>query len=97
MRKVGEHKARKGLIRFEIDEEGGIARSVKISGDFFIYPEETVEELEKSLEGREIFKLEDAIDEFFKVNFEGEMPYITVEDFKIALKNALRGEKNDEA
>ncbi|MCD6558880.1 lipoate--protein ligase family protein [Thermococci archaeon] len=91
MRKVGEHKAKKGLIRFEIEEENGIAKRVKISGDFFIYPEESIVELERKLTGKETSKLEEILDEFFKVSFEGEMPYVTVEDFKMALKNALRG------
>ena len=92
MRKVGEHKARKGLIRFEIEERDGIARNVKITGDFFIYPEDIIEELEDELKGHKVEELEHIIDEFFAMRLDVEMPYINVEDFKIALKNALRGE-----
>ena len=91
MKRIGEHKAGKGLIRFEIEERDGIAESVKITGDFFIYPESTVEELERELEGHELEELEHVIDEFFAMRLDVEMPYINVEDFKIALKNALRG------
>ncbi|MDK2854613.1 MAG: lipoate---protein ligase [Thermococcaceae archaeon] len=40
-------------------------------------------------------ELESAIDEFFAVRLDIEMPYINVEDFKIALKNALRGENEN--
>jgi lipoate-protein ligase A len=87
---VGEHKAKKGLIRIEFDERDGKAKNVKITGDFFLYPEETLQELEKRLEGRRIEELEGIIDEFFAMRLDVEMPYINVEDFKIALKKALR-------
>ncbi|WP_297092358.1 lipoate protein ligase C-terminal domain-containing protein [Thermococcus sp.] len=87
---VGEHKARKGLIRIEFDEREGIAEHVKITGDFFMHPEEAVQELEKKLEGHKLEELEQIIDEFFAVRMDIEMPYINVEDFKIALKNALK-------
>ncbi|WP_048148597.1 lipoate protein ligase C-terminal domain-containing protein [Palaeococcus ferrophilus] len=91
MRHIGEHKAKKGLIRIEIDEKEGVAKRVRITGDFFMYPEESVERLEKKLEGHAVGELEALLEDFFRVDFEGEMPYVTVEDFKIALKNALRG------
>ncbi|ASJ12273.1 lipoate protein ligase C-terminal domain-containing protein [Thermococcus thioreducens] len=87
---VGEHKARKGLIRIEFDERDGKAEHVKITGDFFMHPEEAVQELEKKLEGHKLEELEQIIDEFFAVRMDIEMPYVNVEDFKIALKNALR-------
>jgi lipoate-protein ligase A len=88
---VGEHKAKKGLIRVEFDEKDGKAENVKITGDFFIYPEEIVQELEKRLEGHRIEELEGIIDEFFAMRLDVEMPYINIEDFKIALKKAIEG------
>jgi len=91
---VGEHKAKKGLIRIEFDEENGIAEHVRITGDFFVHPEETVHELEKKLEGHRLDELEHLIDEFFAMRLmrlDVEMPYVNVEDFKIALKKALEG------
>ncbi|NJE10107.1 lipoate protein ligase C-terminal domain-containing protein [Thermococcus sp. MAR1] len=87
---VGEHKAKKGLIRIEFDERDGKAEHVKITGDFFMHPEEAVQELERKLEGHKLEELEQIIDEFFAVRMDIEMPYVNVEDFKIALKNALR-------
>jgi lipoate-protein ligase A len=87
---VGEHKARKGLIRIEFDEENGIAEHVKITGDFFMHPEEAVHDLEQRLEGHRVDELEALMDEFFAVRMDVEAPYVNVEDFKIALKNALR-------
>ncbi|NJE26315.1 lipoate--protein ligase family protein [Thermococcus sp. MV5] len=92
MKRIGEHKAKKGLIRFEIEEEGSIAKNVRITGDFFIYPEETILELEDALKGKKLEELEGIIDEFFSVRMDIEMPYIDAEDFKMALKNALSGE-----
>jgi len=88
---VGEHKAKKGLIRIEFDEENGIAEHVRITGDFFVHPEEAVQELEKRLEGHRIEELEHLIDEFFAMRLDVETPYVNVEDFKIALKKALEG------
>ncbi|USS41790.1 lipoate--protein ligase family protein [Thermococcus aggregans] len=95
MKRIGEHKAKKGLIRFEIEDEDGIAKDVKITGDFFVYPEETIGELENALKGKRLEELEKAIEEFFAVRLDVEMPYINVEDFKVALKNALRGENEN--
>ena len=86
---MGEHKARKGLIRIELDEENGIVKDVKITGDFFIHPENTIEELENRLRHHRIEELESLIDDFFAFRMDVEMPYINVEDFKIALKKAL--------
>jgi len=86
----GEHKARKGLIRVEFDERDGRAEHVRITGDFFVHPEETIGELERMLEGRKIEELEHLIDGFFSMRLDVEMPYVNVEDFKIALKRALK-------
>ncbi|WP_297477893.1 lipoate protein ligase C-terminal domain-containing protein [Thermococcus sp.] len=87
---VGEHKAKKGLIRIEFDEENGIVEHVRITGDFFAHPEEAVHELEKKLEGHRVEELEGLMDEFFAMRMDIEMPYVNVQDFKIALKNALK-------
>jgi len=89
MKLVGEHKAKKGLIRMEIEEEHGIVKNVVISGDFFIYPEDIIEELEKHLVGKRLESLEATIEDFFSVRHDVEMPYLNVEDFKIALRKAL--------
>ncbi|WP_297487908.1 lipoate protein ligase C-terminal domain-containing protein [Thermococcus sp.] len=89
---VGEHKAKKGLIRIEFDEEDGVAEHVRITGDFFIHPEETVHELEEALEGHRVEELEAVMDEFFSMRLDVEMPFVNVEDFKIALKKAVKGD-----
>ena len=38
-------------VKVEVEVEGGILKEVLISGDFFAYPPEALEELEESLKG----------------------------------------------
>jgi len=92
---VGEHKARKGLIRVEFDDEGGLLKNVRITGDFFIHPEETVEDIEATLEGVCRSNVADAIVEFFKARDDVEMPYLSVEDFIKAFEKACGGRGRD--
>ncbi|WP_297506872.1 lipoate protein ligase C-terminal domain-containing protein [Thermococcus sp.] len=89
---LGEHKAKKGLIRIEFDEENGVVEHVRITGDFFVHPEEAIHELEETLEGHRIEELEHLMDEFFAMRLDVEMPFVNIEDFKIALKKAIKGE-----
>lgn len=50
-----EHKAEGGkLIKVQISVENKRISSIKITGDFFMYPEEAIEDLEKVLVGRVI-------------------------------------------
>ncbi len=88
--RTGEHKASKGLIRVEFDVSNGRAENVRIMGDFFMYPEEAVDELEKLLEGSRLDDLEDAMLEFFKRRGV-QTPGAGVEDFLKALRKALGG------
>ncbi|MEW6222699.1 MAG: lipoate protein ligase C-terminal domain-containing protein [Candidatus Hadarchaeota archaeon] len=46
-----EFKAPKGVIKVELELSGEKISRVSISGDFFMYPEDALEELEKSLSG----------------------------------------------
>ncbi|PIQ77451.1 hypothetical protein COV82_04385 [Candidatus Peregrinibacteria bacterium CG11_big_fil_rev_8_21_14_0_20_46_8] len=39
------------LIKILLEEEGGSISSIQITGDFFIYPEENIEQLEHALRG----------------------------------------------
>lgn len=48
----GAWKARGGLVRAEAILEGGTLSTVRITGDFFIYPPEALEDLERALEGK---------------------------------------------
>ena len=43
-------------ISFEYDEDSKIINSITITGDFFLYPEETLDELEVNLIGTKLGK-----------------------------------------
>ena len=47
----GTYKAAKGLIRVKVDTDSGRIRTIQIAGDFFMYPEEKLWELEQTLMG----------------------------------------------
>lgn len=42
------------LVKIELEEECGRIMKIKITGDFFMHPEEMIEKLEQSLVGCEI-------------------------------------------
>jgi len=46
-----EFKAPKGVIKVELELEGGTISRISLSGDFFMYPEDALEELERTLAG----------------------------------------------
>lgn len=53
----GAFKAKK-LVRLSIEHNEGKLRKIRITGDFFLYPEESIEDLEKTLRGRKLQKKE---------------------------------------
>jgi len=47
-----EYKVKGGkLIKVQLVTKGDVIEEIKITGDFFLHPEELIEELEKTLEG----------------------------------------------
>lgn len=84
------HKAEGGLIKLDLAVENERIENVKITGDFFIYPEDAVFALEKRLRGKTekgaITIVRDFLDEV-------ESPGIDLKDFKILFKKAFE-EKN---
>ena len=46
-----EFKAPKGVIKVELELEDGVISHISLSGDFFMYPEDALEELERALIG----------------------------------------------
>jgi hypothetical protein len=46
-----EFKAPKGVIKVELELEGGAISRISITGDFFLYPEDALEQLEQMLIG----------------------------------------------
>lgn len=51
------------LVRVKIDFEGELLKSVQITGDFFMHPEEGLEILEKSLQEIRFDEIEKKVDE----------------------------------
>jgi hypothetical protein len=46
-----EYKAPKGVIKVELEMAENKISRISLTGDFFMYPEEAIEELERALEG----------------------------------------------
>lgn len=46
-----EFKAPKGVIKVELELSGDVISLISLSGDFFMYPEDALEELERALMG----------------------------------------------
>jgi lipoate-protein ligase A len=74
------YKAQGGLIRADYEVRDGMLTSVRLSGDFFCYPEKAIEQLEAKLEGQ---PLEGAIILLHQFYSKGdiETPGIAVEDW----------------
>ena len=82
------YKAEKGLIRIHADVEDGRIRDIRITGDFFMTPEEAIASLEGMLKGRR-FEAEDvgeAIEKFYATG--AITPMISKEDFAKAVMGA---------
>lgn len=66
-----DYKAPGGkLVRVRFTEEDGRARSVQVSGDFFLVPEESLPILEKMLEGVVLHEpdVRKEVDDFFETS-----------------------------
>lgn len=60
------HKARGGLIRALFEVREGRFGHVQVSGDFFCYPEEAIQQLEAMLEDRAPGEVETVLDRFYQ-------------------------------
>lgn len=57
------------LIRVSLEESGGMIDKIRITGDFFMHPEESIEGLEEMLSGQEISEdLVRIMQDFFRKN-----------------------------
>ncbi|MGC8607381.1 MAG: lipoate protein ligase C-terminal domain-containing protein [Vulcanisaeta sp.] len=83
---INEYKAKKGLIRvrLRLSDDGRITW-IRITGDFFMYPEEALLMLEKSLTGVKFSRgdVSRVVHEFF--NSGVKVPFVTEEDFVEAI------------
>ncbi len=85
-----DYKAPGGkLVRVRLRQEEGEIRSVKISGDFFLIPEEGLPKLEKALEGAPLreSELRLLVERFFKATHTQGLG-VSSEDFVKALLSA---------
>nr|3R07_C Chain C, Putative lipoate-protein ligase A subunit 2 [Thermoplasma acidophilum DSM 1728] len=77
-------KAKKGLIRVTLDLDGNRIKDIHISGDFFMFPEDSINRLEDMLRGSSIEKINDIIRDFYN---QGVItPGVEPEDFIQALR-----------
>lgn len=92
--KTGEFKSPAGLIRAELEVEKGRIDSLRLFGDFFIYPEERLTELERYLENTELekAKLMEKIRKFYEER-EIETPALEPGHWAEAIRRAA--EEND--
>ena len=79
------HKAPGRLIRADFAVDDGRFVDVSISGDFFCFPKDTIDQLTSSLEGCPTDEVFTVLTDFYsKQDFE--MPEVTVDDWMQILK-----------
>jgi len=86
----GSYKAPKGLIRVKIVVQRKKISNITISGDFFMYPEDSLWKLEKTLQGlpTDIEKVRFQLQTFYREN--GIVsPGVKPEDFAEAVHRAI--------
>jgi len=75
-----EKKYPGGLVCVELQHDGKVIHSIKISGDFFFYPEEKLASLETEVKGKSFSEIRQTVCSFFES--EGiESPGISPEDY----------------
>ncbi len=90
--KRAEYKIPGGkLLSAELSLEEGRMVGVKITGDFFMHPETSIIELEKTLEGAPAAELEDTVNTFFREN-DITLFGVHVEDFAKVVRMALESQ-----
>ncbi len=86
----GSYKAAKGLIRVKAKVESGNLREIQIAGDFFLYPEDQLWELERILVGTEVSrdKILSKVKNFYK-QADISSPGVAPEDFAEAIVRTI--------
>jgi lipoate-protein ligase A len=78
------HKAPGGLIRAVLEVREGVLATASLSGDFFLYPEDRLSDLEAALTGVSLDDIEQVVTRFYAL-YGIESPGITPQDFLQAL------------
>ncbi len=84
-----EVKARKGLIRMHVETSGGAIRSLSITGDFLLYPEDILWRIEERMRGVGLEEAPDALRRLFE-ELGARLVGASPQDFVEALRGALR-------
>ena len=90
-----EYKVEGGkLVKVQLSKKGNAIGEIRITGDFFLHPEELIEELERKLEGRPFHEkdLAEHIKDIMEKN-EASMLGASPEDFARCIM--LAGEDDD--
>lgn len=89
--RYAEFKAPKGVIKVELELAGDAISKITFSGDFFMYPEEALEQLERALLGVELSKesLMSAVEQFYSVTH-ARTPMMEPEHWVEAIMKAAR-------
>jgi len=56
------------LLKVSVGFEGSIVTDIKVTGDFFLYPETGIDLIEKSIKGRKLEELQPVLDRVVKEN-----------------------------
>lgn len=93
---TGEYKSPLGLIRAEVKLREDVIEKVRFTGDFFIYPEERLRELEDTLTGLEASgaRLKEEIENFYDRK-DVRTPNLKPEHWVKAIEEALEGDDGE--
>lgn len=85
------YKAPKGLLRIEAELESGVLSNVRITGDFFMVPEDSLPKLERRLNGVRLDRdsVLRAVEEFYGSGVE--TPMLGKEDIVKAVLGVSNG------
>ncbi len=89
MKKSIDYKVKDGkLLRLDINIEGKKIKKIKITGDFFVYPEEGIEDIENILCGKRIKEVEEVLK---KIQKEKKIKFIgfSMKDLVFAIKSSV--------
>ncbi len=85
MKKNITYKAPQGkLLRIEAEIENSVIQSIKITGDFFVHPENNLLKMEKALPGVKTDRVKETIENFVSKN-KTEIVGFTPDDLQKAL------------
>lgn len=74
-------------VKVDLEVVNGLIVNAVVSGDFFLYPEEAIHEIESSIRGR---TLEEAIREVSRFRSSVEFLGVTIDDVVHTIKEAYR-------